>query len=93
MRIGRPKAEAKFLTGNDFSWFFEERDQDLVNLALELYSRPIPGHFLPLLVNPEGPKMDITARGEGLSAPKSSLHPVLAWRSLPVTWTFTPIPV
>ena len=62
MRIGGPEPEAQLFTCNDFTRFFEERHQDLIDLPLELEPGAVSSHFLPLLVNPERPKMDIAAR-------------------------------
>src|SRR5260370_20663686 len=64
MRIGGPEPEAQLFAGDDFTRFFEEGQEYLINLALELEPRPVAGHFLPLLVDVERPKMDITPRGE-----------------------------
>ena len=60
--IGGPEPRTQFFSGDHFPWFFKERQKNLINLALELEPGPVPGHFLPLLVNPKRPKMDIAAR-------------------------------
>ena len=62
VRIGRPEPPAQLFAGDNFPRFFEECEKNLINLALELEAGPVPGHFLPLLVNPERPKIDIAAR-------------------------------
>jgi hypothetical protein len=62
VRVGGPEANAQFLAGNHFSWLFEEREKNLIDLTLEFKPGTIAGDFLALLINPERPKMDITAR-------------------------------
>ena len=64
VRVGGPEAYAQLFAGNDFARFFEECQKNLINLPLELEPGPVPRHFLPLLVNPEWPKIDVAARGE-----------------------------
>jgi hypothetical protein len=61
MGVGGPEARAQFFTGDDFARLFEERDKYLINFALKLEADPVPGHFLPLLINPKWPKRYITA--------------------------------
>jgi hypothetical protein len=64
VRVRRPQAYAQFLARDDFTGLFEQDNQDLINLALELQPRAIPRHFLPLLINLERSEMNITARRE-----------------------------
>src|SRR5438552_18150887 len=61
MRIGGPEPHAQFFAGDDFTRFFEKGQKNLITLPLELQPGPVPGNFLPLLVNAERPKEDIAA--------------------------------
>ncbi len=65
MGIRGPQPHAQFLTRDDFAWFFEQREQNLVDLALQLQPRTVPRHFLSLLINLKRPEMDITTGGKG----------------------------
>ncbi len=61
VRISGPEPHAQLFAGDDITRFFEECQKNLINLALELEPGPVPRNFLPLLINPEGPKEDIAA--------------------------------
>src|SRR5947207_6357723 len=64
MRVGRPQPHAQLLPRHDFAGLLEEREKGLVDLPLKLQAASIARNFLPLLINPEWPKMDITTRGK-----------------------------
>src|SRR5260370_15807798 len=69
MRIGGPEPGAQLFAGDDFTRFFEEGPEYLINLSLELWTRPLPGHFLPPLVPSAMPQIDRTTRGDGYPPP------------------------
>jgi len=60
--IGGPEPCTQFFAGDHFPRFLKKCQKNLIDLTLELETRPVPGHFLPLLVNAKRPKMDIAAR-------------------------------
>jgi hypothetical protein len=60
VRVRGPQAYAQLFPRHDFTRLFKKREKRLVDLPLKLQPNPIPRDFLPLLVNPEGPKMDVT---------------------------------
>jgi hypothetical protein len=61
VRIGGPEPHPQLLAGDNFARFFEKGQQNLIDLALKLEPGPTASNLLPLLVNAEGPKMDVAA--------------------------------
>lgn len=55
-----PEANAQLFARHDFTRLFEECEKRLVDFPLKLEPGSIPCDFLPLLINPEWPKMDVT---------------------------------
>src|SRR5277367_3424563 len=51
VRVRGPEALAQFFARDDLARLVEERDQDLIHLALQLNARAVPGDFLALLVH------------------------------------------